>query len=236
MPLKLSFDRRPPTALGPMKRKDRQVESLYDRHAKHIHVLFGGVTENLPYRRKAIARLNVGPNSSVLDVACGIGSNFKIIEKYLRNSGTLVGIDISSESLKIAKKLVAKHNWTNVQLVNTSITEYRPKKRFDAILCTFALEIIADYEAAIDNMFELLTPNGRFAMLGMKSSSVVPYKGLNALVQWVWRRAGIDSDRDLVRYIESRSKVHSHEECFLGFYYVLSASRQNSHSTDPQGS
>jgi ubiquinone/menaquinone biosynthesis C-methylase UbiE len=232
MPLKLSFDQRPSIALGPLKREDSQVKSLYDRHAKHIHVLFGGVTENLPYRRKAIARLNVAPNSSVLDVACGIGSNFKIIEGYLRNSGTLVGIDISSESLKIAKKLVAKRNWTNVQLVNTSITEYRPKKRFDAILCTFALEIIADYRAAIDNMFQLLTPNGRFAMLGMKSSSLVPYTGLNSLVQRVWRKAGIDTDRDLVGRIELGGNVRSYEECLLGFYYVLSASRQNTCSAD----
>jgi len=236
MPLKLSFDRRSLTALGQSMRENGQVESIYDRYAKHIHVLFGGVTESLPYRRKAIARLNIAQNSSVLDVACGIGSNFRIIEGYLRDSGTLVGIDISSESLKIAKKLVAKHNWTNVQLVNTSITEYRPKKRFDAILCTFALEIITDYKAAIDNIFKLLTPNGRFAMLGMKPSSVVPYKGLNAPVQWVWRRAGIDPDRDLIRYIRSGSKIQSCEECFLGFYYVLSALKHDGHLTYPQDS
>ncbi len=236
MPLKLSYDRRSSTALGQSMRKNGQVESIYDRYAKQIHVLFGGVTESLPYRRKAIARLNIAQNSSVLDVACGIGSNFRIIEGYLRDSGTLVGIDISSESLKIAKKLVTEHKWTNVQLVNNSITEYRPKKQFDAILCTFALEIIADYKAAIDNMFELLKPNGRFAMLGMKSSSVVPYKGLNAPVQWVWRRAGIDTDRDLIQYIQSGSKVQSYEECFLGFYYVLSASQRDCHLTVPQDS
>ena len=174
MPLKLSFDRRSLTALVQSVRENGQVESIYDRYAKHIHVLFGGVTESLPYRRKAIARLNIAQNSSVLDVACGIGSNFRIIEGYLRDTGTLVGIDISSESLKIAKKMVAKHNWTNVQLVNTNITEYRPKKRFDAILCTFALEIITDYRSAIDNIFELLTPNGRFVMLGMKSRNGWP--------------------------------------------------------------
>lgn len=192
-----------------------------------MDALFGKVTPNSPYRRKAIARLNVTVNSSVLDVACGIGSNFKLIESYLGNSGTIVGVDISSESLTIARKLVAKNKWTNVRLLNRSITEYQPKRRFDAILCTFALEIISEYQAAIDNMFELLKPDGRFAVLGLKKSSTMPYAGLNALVKWVLDKACVDLDRGLVRYIQSRSKVNSYEECFLGFYYVLSASRQD---------
>jgi ubiquinone/menaquinone biosynthesis C-methylase UbiE len=191
-----------------------------------MEALFGRVTENSPYRRKAIARLNVGLNSSVLDVACGTGSNFKIIESYLRNSGTLVGIDISSESLRMAKRLVAKHNWTNVHLLNRSITEYRPRRRFDAILCTFALEIIPEYKAAVDKIFELLACDGRFAMLGMKKSSAMSHAGLNTLFEWALGKACIDLNRDLVRYIESRAKVQSYEECFLGFYYVLSACRQ----------
>jgi ubiquinone/menaquinone biosynthesis C-methylase UbiE len=213
------------TSLNRARPLNRQVRSLYDRHAKRIDALLGRLTENSPYRRKAIARLNVALNSSVLDVACGIGSNFKIIESYLQDSGTLVGIDISSESLKIAKRLVAKHNWTNVELLNTGITEYRPKKQFDAILCTFALEIIPEYEEAIDNMFKLLAPDGRFAMLGIKTSSIPPYSGLNAIVDWVLRKACIDLNRNLVRSIKSRAKVQSYEECFLGFYYVLSASQ-----------
>jgi len=220
--------------VGPLSRRDdEQIRSLYDRHARFIDALLGRATENSPYRRKAIARLGLTPNSSVLDVACGVGSNFKIIESYLRNSGTLVGIDISSESLEVAKRLVAKHKWTNVHLLNTSITNYRPKEQFDAILCTFALEIIAEYEAAIDNIFELLTPEGRFAMLGMRTSSAVPCRGLNAFVGWVLGKACIDLGRNLAQHIESRARILSYEECFLGFYFVLSASRQNNHLADP---
>jgi ubiquinone/menaquinone biosynthesis C-methylase UbiE len=227
---------RPLNLVGSSNRHDNdQVRTLYDRHARHIDAFFGRLTENSPYRRKVIARLNVALNSSVLDIACGIGSNFKIIESYLQNSGALVGIDISSESLKIAKRLVVKHKWSNVHLLNTSITEYRPKKRFDAILCTFALEIIPEFEAAIDNIFELLTPGGWFAMLGMKKSSIAPYSGLNTIAEWVLRRTCIDLNRDLVRSIKSSAQVHSYEECFLGFYYILSACRQNSHPMDPQG-
>jgi ubiquinone/menaquinone biosynthesis C-methylase UbiE len=201
-----------------------QIRVLYDRYAKPIDAVFSRATENSPYRDKAVARLGLTTDSSVLDAACGTGPNFKIIESRLRNHGSLVGIDISSKSLEIAAKLVAEQNWTNVQLLNTRISEYKPTKRFDAILCTFALEIAADYQSAIENMFSLLKPEGRFAMLGIKKSSRAPFRGLNSLVKWVLEKACIDLERNLARYIESRARMLSYEECFLGFYFILSAS------------
>lgn len=55
-----------------------------------------------------------------------------------------------------------------------SITDYDPEIRFDAILCTFAMEIIPDYKAAIDKIFSQLKPQGRIALIGMKLSSRMP--------------------------------------------------------------
>lgn len=89
----------------------------------------------------------------------------------MQNRGKVVGIDISSESLKVAKRRNCKHNWTNIELVNTSITDYESNLRFDAILCTFVLEIISDYKAAINKIFNLFKLQGKFAMIGMKLSS-----------------------------------------------------------------
>jgi ubiquinone/menaquinone biosynthesis C-methylase UbiE len=203
---------------------DEQIRTLYDRYAKPIDAMLGRATENSPYRKKAVARLDLTPNSSVLDAACGTGSNFKIIESYLQNYGTLIGIDISSKSLETAARLVAERKWTNVHLLNASIGDYKPRTRFDAILCTFALEIAAEYEKAIDNLIQLLKPSGRFAILGIKKSSASPFRGLNPFVKRVLRKACIDLERDLPRCLESRAEVLSYEECFLGFYYVLSAS------------
>jgi len=79
---------------------DGKVKSLYDKYAKiplflYLDALFGRSTENSIYRKKAIASLKLTLNSTVLDVACGIGFNFKILESYLQNSGKIVGIDIS---------------------------------------------------------------------------------------------------------------------------------------------
>ncbi|MGQ4915420.1 MAG: class I SAM-dependent methyltransferase [Candidatus Asgardarchaeia archaeon] len=214
-----------------MRLSDNEIKLLYDKAARypaflHLDALLGRATEHSIYRKKAIALLKLTPNSTVLDVACGIGFNFKIIESYLQNSGKLIGIDISSESLKVAKGYVVKHGWTNVELVNTSITDYNPDIQFDAILCTYALEIISDYKAAIDNIYRLLKPQGRFAMIGMKLSSRLPYKLINPFINWLYKSGGIDVHRDIIGYIKSKfKKIDYYENCFFDFDYILSASK-----------
>lgn len=214
-----------------MRLENDEVKSLYDKAARfplllYLDALFGRATENSIYRKKAIASLRIAVNSAVLDVACGIGFNFKLIESYLQNSGKLVGIDISSESLKVAKRRIAKHKWTNIELVNMSITDYDPEIRFDAILCTFAMEIIPEYKTAIDKIFSQLKPQGRFALIGMKLSSRMPYKLLNPFSEWLDRTVEIDVHRDVVASIKSKfNKIDYYEDCFSGFYYILSTSK-----------
>jgi len=81
-----------------------------------------------------------------------------------------------------------------------------------------------EYEAAIDKMFSFLKPQGRFAMIGMKTASRRPYKFLNPVMEWMCRCGAIDLSRDAAAYIRSKCDHVDYEECFGGFYYVLSAS------------
>jgi ubiquinone/menaquinone biosynthesis C-methylase UbiE len=188
--------------------------------------LFSRTTENSIYRKKAIASLNLTGNSVILDVACGTGLNFKIIESYLRNGGRLVGVDFSPETLKVARNQIAKHKWTNIELVNMRITDYEPAILFDASLCTFALETMPDYKIAVNKIFHLLKPQGKFAMIGVKVSSRMPYKLGNAFMEWFSRKfGGIDVHRDVSAYVKSKCSKTNYEECFGGFYYILSTSK-----------
>lgn len=188
--------------------------------------LFSHSTENSIYRKKAIASLNLTGNSVVLDVACGTGLNFKIIESYLCNSGRLVGVDFSHGTLKLARSQIEKRKWTNIELVNMRITDYNPGILFDASLCTFALESMPDYKAAVDKIFHLLKSRGKFAMIGVKASSQIPHKIGNTFVEWFTRQfGGIDVRRNAFKYIKSKCSSFDYEECFGGFYYILSTSK-----------
>lgn len=203
------------------------IGALYDKAVKipmfwDLDALLGRTTENSIYRKQAIASLNLTGDSIVLDVACGTGLNFKIIESYLRNNGRLVGVDLSPGVLKVAERQIVRRKWTNIELVNMSIADYEPGMLFDAALCTLAMTIIPDYEAAIDKIFNLLKPQGRFAMIGMRLSSRIPYKLGNPFMQWFSRSGAIDLQRDVAAYIKAKCNKVDYEECFGGFYYILS--------------
>lgn len=106
-----------------------------------------------------------------------------------------------------------------------SITDYESGILFDAALCTLAMEIMPDYEAAVDKIFNLLKPQGRFAMIGMKGSFRMPYKLGNTFTEWFCRSGAIDLHRHVVEYIKSKCNKVDYEECFGGFYYILSTSK-----------
>jgi len=166
---------------------EEKIRSLYDKFARFpiflkLDAFLGRATENSIYRKRAISLLNLTPGSTVLDVACGIGLNFRILESYLQGKGKIVGIDISSESLKLARKRIEKQKWSNIELVNMSITDYEPEILFDAALCTFAMEIIPNYVGAIERIYDLLKPEGGFAMIGMKLSSKNTVQAVKSLL------------------------------------------------------
>ena len=215
-----------------MKFDDDAIRKLYDIAAKiplfwDLDAWFARATEDSIYRQKAIAALNLSEESVVLDVACGPGLNFKIIESYLSEKGKLIGVDISSGVLELARKRVEKYGWTNVELVNQSIVDYEPGMLFDAVLCTFAMTIIPAYEAALERMFALLKPKGRLAILGMKRSTWKVYRLFNPLMDLAGRWVGIELSRDVAGYIRSRCREVEYEECFGGWYYILSTTRSS---------
>ncbi|MFO7933205.1 MAG: class I SAM-dependent methyltransferase [Bacteroidales bacterium] len=209
-----------------MEYPEDKIRSIYDK-ASSIPPLFSWYAEEILtrmkiYRNKAVSLLNLTENSIVLDVACGIGFNFRFIEKYLGNNGTIVGVELSTKTVKLAKKRIVKHGWTNIELVNMSIMDYEPEILFDAIICTQAMEIIP--EAAVDKIFQLLKPQGRFSMIGMKPSSRIPYRLLNPFMEYLAKSGGIDIHRDVYKYIETKCNKVNYEEYLGGFYYILSTS------------
>ena len=87
----------------------KQIQKMYDRFSSipwfwEIDAITCRATENSPYRAQAIELLELVSTYRVLDVACGTGLNFMLIQKYLKNQGNLIGIDLSAKTLNLARK------------------------------------------------------------------------------------------------------------------------------------
>jgi ubiquinone/menaquinone biosynthesis C-methylase UbiE len=210
-----------------MSFSNAQIKAMYDRFSDHpwfweVDAVTCRATENSPYRARAIEFLNLNPEASVLDVACGTGLNFKLLQSYLQNRGKLVGVELSEKTIQLAHSRVRKHGWTNVELVEQSAADYESETHFDAALCTFAIEIIPPYRETLDAMLRAVKPGGRIAFIGFKDSSHHLFKKLNLIFRWMSVLfGGIDMDRDVRGYLLTRSREVACEECFGGFYYIL---------------
>jgi ubiquinone/menaquinone biosynthesis C-methylase UbiE len=134
-----------------------------------------GVLYAVP-RARAIELLNLAPGARVLDIACGTGRNHQAILERIGADGRLVGVDRSPRMLSRARDRVARHDWRNVQLVQSDATHLTPVGLqalgvtppgggFDAVLCTLGLTVVSDWRAAWRSMLGLVRVGGRIAIM-----------------------------------------------------------------------
>ena len=122
-------------------------------------------------RALAVEALRASSGSLVVDVACGTGQNFPPLKTHI-GDGAIVGIDSSKGMLRHARRRAEKAGWTNVHLVQADIHDFGPSRLeqhagrpdADGVLCALALTVIPDWEAAFARCFDLLRPEGRFAI------------------------------------------------------------------------
>jgi ubiquinone/menaquinone biosynthesis C-methylase UbiE len=119
-------------------------------------------------RTRAIELLDLQPGARVLDVACGTGANFALIQQRIGDSGELVGVDVTPQMLDQARARVARAGWSNVRLREADVCE-RPAERlgepFDAVVCTLGLSVIPEWQQAWGAMVSAVRPGGRLAIM-----------------------------------------------------------------------
>ncbi|MFQ5940256.1 MAG: class I SAM-dependent methyltransferase [Nitrososphaerales archaeon] len=110
----------------------------------------------------------------VLDIATGTGIVAIEALKKIGESGKVVGIDISSGALKIAKKEL--NNSHNVELLQMDAEDLKfPDQSFDVALSQFALFFFPDTQKALAEIKRVLVKNGRVAVSVHGSEENVPY-------------------------------------------------------------
>ncbi|MBW7851661.1 MAG: methyltransferase domain-containing protein [Rhodospirillales bacterium] len=149
-----------------------EVKNVYERRAAwydltaNLYYLLG--FREQAYRRRAAEALAVGPGDAVVEIGCGTGLNFALIERRIGAGGRLIGVDLTQAMLDGARRRVVANDWRNVELVCTPAAEFRFPAQVDAVLSTFALTLEPDFEAVIAEAARALKPGGRFVLLDLK--------------------------------------------------------------------
>jgi demethylmenaquinone methyltransferase/2-methoxy-6-polyprenyl-1,4-benzoquinol methylase len=182
-------------------RLDRLIET-YRKKAKHYDV-----TSRLypvpgyPHRAqrlRAVRALGLRTGDSVVDMACGTGLNFSLIEDLIGPSGRIVGVDLTDAMLAQAKDRVAANGWSNISLVQANAAEFGFPAQVDAILSTYALTQVPECAEVIAHGAAALASGGRWVVLDVKVPDSTPrwlaqlgtatVRPFAAIEEWIQRR------------------------------------------------
>jgi len=100
-------------------------------------------------------------NKKVLEVGCGIGT---AAHSFIENGAIYKGIDLSEQSIKIAKQRLNIFDLNGV-IEEGDIESYSSKEKYDLVYSFGVLHHTPDTQKAIKNIYNLLKEGGTFKLM-----------------------------------------------------------------------
>lgn len=120
-----------------------------------------------PVRQSAIARLGLIRGQTVLDIGCGTGLSFKLLQDQVGPDGAIVGIEQCPEMIERARQQVARNGWSNVTLLCMPVEDADIPVTADAALFHFTHDILR-HRKALDNVCRHLRPQAHVVAAGLQ--------------------------------------------------------------------
>ena len=115
-------------------------------------------------RMRTLSALHLNVGETVLDVGCGTGLLSYDMATLVDTSGRVVGVDLSADMLKLARQRCS--DLPQVELKQSGAEDLpQEDASFDAVTCIQVLLYVADVETALAEMYRVLKPGGRIAII-----------------------------------------------------------------------
>ena len=177
-------------------RTQERLIATYRKKAKHYDVTSRlypapGYPQR-SQRLKAVQALGLRAGGTVVDIACGTGLNFSLLEEVIGPDGRIVGVDLTDAMLARAQDRIATNGWRNVSLIHADAADFDFPAQVDAIVSTYALTQVPDCAAVIAHGAAALAAGGRWAVLDLKVPDSTPEWLARLGTATVRRLAGAD--------------------------------------------
>lgn len=133
--------------------------------------------------RRTIARLNLKPGDSVLDVGCGAGASAIRAAEIVGPSGKVLGIDLAENLLTLARLKAAGRGLTAVtfQVGDMEHLDFADAT-FDAVVSVFSIFFVSDMVRQVAEFWRMVKPGGKLAITTWGDGMFSP-------IYEVWRQA-----------------------------------------------
>src|SRR3984885_11423133 len=125
-------------------------------------------------RLRAVQALGLRTGDTVVDMACGTGLNFPLLQQAVGPGGRIVGVDLTDAMLARAQDRIEANGWSNASLVQADAAGFDFPAEVDAILSTYALTQVPECVAVIAHGAAALSAGGRWVVLDLKLPAKTP--------------------------------------------------------------
>jgi len=164
-------------------------------------------------RKELIAELPVPVGAHFVELGGGTGRNLDFFGDRLTSFASVTLVYLCPSLLERARRRSADKGWKNVRCIEADATRFGPEKPVDVVLFSYALTMIPDWFAAIDNAFAMLKPGGILGVVDFYVSRKHPAHGRqrhNVFDRTFWPmwfgHDGVHPNPDHLPYLLSRSE------------------------------
>ena len=139
--------------------------------AKSLNQTYGA-SEIVLQRKKTIEAANICAGESILDIGCGTGFLTFDMAASVTESGHILALDPKPSMVDAARERCAELPQVEIKQGNiTSIPA--TNEQFDLVTCTQVLLYVADIDTALSEIYRVLKPGGRVAIVETDWQGVV---------------------------------------------------------------
>jgi ubiquinone/menaquinone biosynthesis C-methylase UbiE len=182
-------------------------------------------------RLLAVEALGLSPGDRVVDIACGTGLNFPLLEEVIGPGGSIIGVDLTDAMLAQAQDRIETNGWSNISLVQGDAADFDFPTKLDAILSTYALSQVPECAEVIAHGAAALSEGGRWVVLDLKVPDNTPrrlaqlgtavVRPFASIDQWITRRPW-----EAIRAVMQEELTDvSWSELFFGTAFLAAGSR-----------
>jgi ubiquinone/menaquinone biosynthesis C-methylase UbiE len=125
-----------------------------------------------PWAQTTLDEVRLSSGDHLLDIACGTGIVARSAGKRLDETGYIVGIDLSSDMLAVARAIAPDIDWREGNAVTLPLHD---GEQFDVVVCQQGLQFFPDKAAAAAQMRRALAAGGRLAVSTWRSDDEIPF-------------------------------------------------------------